>query len=349
MQIEHSLAVLIDADNCSGKNTDAIMQEINKYGSVKIKRAYGDWTRHELKAWKEYIHFHALQPIQQFAYASGKNSTDSALIIDAMDILYTANVEAFVIVSSDSDFTRLATRIKESGKIVYGIGGNQTAIAFVAACDKFIRISSIISDNQCVEQITSDVVETNSSEQCLSSNAINTNCKIDVVSVEDNDSELDTINPEKYYFIENEGVIDDDRVDGNDFVEWVSRSVKNGKINVNKKHAPIHIAGGTAILITPIIFNIYLEKNPMKRVIYGKRSSGNKISDYVKSDFEDLGLHEINGGKGVHVFNTDRERKLYAYLVSTKKLNISESDLMQIGESSLLSLFKDIQVANENR
>ena len=134
------LAVLIDSDNTTASLTKALLEEIAKYGTPTVKRAYGDWTTQHLVGWKDELLLHAIQPIQQFAYTRGKNSTDSALIIDAMDLLYARNVEAFAIVSSDSDFTRLATRLRESGMIVYGLGRRNTPPAFVSACDRFIYL-----------------------------------------------------------------------------------------------------------------------------------------------------------------------------------------------------------------
>jgi uncharacterized LabA/DUF88 family protein len=134
------LAVLIDSDNTTASLTTELLEEIAKYGTPTVKRAYGDWTTQHLVAWKEELHRHAIQPVQQFAYTRGKNSTDSALIIDAMDLLYAGNLEGFVIVSSDSDFTRLATRLRESGMTVYGIGRRNTPEAFVSACDQFIYL-----------------------------------------------------------------------------------------------------------------------------------------------------------------------------------------------------------------
>jgi uncharacterized LabA/DUF88 family protein len=134
------LAVLIDSDNTTANLTTELLEEIAKYGTPTIKRAYGDWTTPNLAGWKEELLRHAIQPIQQFSYTRGKNSTDSALIIDAMDLLYAGNLEGFVIVSSDSDFTRLATRLRESGMTVYGIGRRNTPEAFVAACDRFIYL-----------------------------------------------------------------------------------------------------------------------------------------------------------------------------------------------------------------
>jgi uncharacterized LabA/DUF88 family protein len=134
------LAVLIDADNTSASQSAAILEELARYGIPTVKRAYGDWTTQNLVRWKEELHRHAIQPVQQFAYTTGKNSTDSALIIDAMDLLYSGNLDAFAIVSSDSDFTRLATRIRESGKTVYGLGRRRTPASLVAACDRFIYL-----------------------------------------------------------------------------------------------------------------------------------------------------------------------------------------------------------------
>ena len=132
------LAVLIDADNASASVVKELLEEIAKYGTATVKRAYGDWTTQNLVGWKEHLHRHAIQPMQQFAYTKGKNSTDSAFIIDAMDLLYAGNVDGFCLVSSDSDFTRLATRMREAGKVVYGLGERKTPEPFIAACDKFI-------------------------------------------------------------------------------------------------------------------------------------------------------------------------------------------------------------------
>jgi uncharacterized LabA/DUF88 family protein len=134
------LAVLIDADNISHRNLKSMLEEITRYGTPTIKRIYGDWTRSELTGWKNSLLEYALTPIQQYGYTSGKNSTDSAMIIDAMDILYENKVDGFCIVSSDSDFTRLAVRLREAGKIVYGIGEKKTPVPFIAACSKFIYI-----------------------------------------------------------------------------------------------------------------------------------------------------------------------------------------------------------------
>jgi len=132
------LAMLIDADNASANLIEELLQEVAKYGTAHVKRIYGDWTNTRLNKWKEKLNQFAIQPMQQFAYTTGKNSTDSALIIDAMDLLYTQNFDGFCIVSSDSDFTRLASRIRESGLIVYGFGEKKTPEPFIKACDKFI-------------------------------------------------------------------------------------------------------------------------------------------------------------------------------------------------------------------
>src|SRR4051794_22981127 len=151
------LAVLIDSDNTTASLTMELLEEIAKYGTPTIKRAYGDWTTSQLAGWKEELLRHAIQPIQQFAYTRGKNSTDSALIIDAMDLLYAGNLEGFAIVSSDSDFTRLATRLRESGMIVYGLGRRSTPTPFVAACDRFIYLDLLRQDPPQPEQpVSSD-------------------------------------------------------------------------------------------------------------------------------------------------------------------------------------------------
>lgn len=132
------LAVLIDADNTQPSIIEGLLTEIVKFGTASVKRIYGDWTGSQLKGWKEVLLLHSIQPIQQFAYTNGKNATDSAMIIDAMDLLYTDRFDAFCLVSSDSDFTRLASRIRESGLSAYGFGEKKTPKAFVNACDKFI-------------------------------------------------------------------------------------------------------------------------------------------------------------------------------------------------------------------
>jgi uncharacterized LabA/DUF88 family protein len=137
------LAVLIDADNAQPATTDGLLAEVAKYGTAHVKRAYGDWTGTSLKGWKDQLLAQSIQPIQQFAYTSGKNATDAAMVIDAMDLLYSERFDGFCIVSSDSDFTRLAARIRESGLTVYGFGERKTPKPFVAACDKFIYIENL--------------------------------------------------------------------------------------------------------------------------------------------------------------------------------------------------------------
>jgi uncharacterized LabA/DUF88 family protein len=137
------LAVLIDAENVPYKNIRGILEEVAKYGTPTIKRIYGDWTKSTLSGWKNSLLENAITPIQQYSYTSGKNSSDSALIIDAMDILYSEKVGGFCIISSDSDFTRLATRLREAGMKVFGIGERKTPSAFIVACDKFIYIEII--------------------------------------------------------------------------------------------------------------------------------------------------------------------------------------------------------------
>jgi len=138
MEKTDRLAVLIDADNAQPGIVDGLLAEIANYGTASVKRIYGDWTAPSLKRWKEVLLEHSIQPMQQFAYTKGKNATDSAMIIDAMDLLYTNNFDGFCIVSSDSDFTKLASRIRESGLYVYGFGEKKTPSAFVSACDKFV-------------------------------------------------------------------------------------------------------------------------------------------------------------------------------------------------------------------
>jgi len=137
---ELKLAVLIDADNVPYSNVKGMLEELAIYGTPTFKRIYGDWTKPTLSGWKTVLLENAITPVQQYSYTTGKNSSDSALIIDAMDILYTGRVDGFCIVSSDSDFTRLATRLREAGMLVFGIGEKKTPAAFIAACNKFIYI-----------------------------------------------------------------------------------------------------------------------------------------------------------------------------------------------------------------
>lgn len=140
---EARLAFLIDADNASPQYLERLVVEVAKYGKASVRRAYGDWTSNRLASWKGELLQHSIQPMQQFSYTTGKNATDSALIIDAMDLLYAGNVDGFCIVSSDSDFTRLAARIREQGLRVYGFGERKTPQPFVAACDTFIYVENL--------------------------------------------------------------------------------------------------------------------------------------------------------------------------------------------------------------
>ena len=135
--MEDRFALLIDADNVSAKYIKPILDELSKYGNVTYKRIYGDWTKSNSASWKEELLQNSITPIQQFSYTQGKNSTDSAMIIDAMDMLYTSELEGFCLVSSDSDFTKLVYRLKESGKIVIGMGESKTKEALAKACDEF--------------------------------------------------------------------------------------------------------------------------------------------------------------------------------------------------------------------
>ncbi|HET6631470.1 MAG TPA: NYN domain-containing protein [Rhodanobacteraceae bacterium] len=137
------LAVLIDADNAQPSLAEGLLAEVATYGTAHVKRAYGDWTGTRLKGWKDQLLTQSIQPMQQFGYTTGKNATDSAMIIDAMDLLYSGRFDGFCIVSSDSDFTRLAGRLRESGLTVYGFGQKKTPEPFVAACDKFIYTENL--------------------------------------------------------------------------------------------------------------------------------------------------------------------------------------------------------------
>ncbi len=156
-----NLAVLIDGDNIPSAHVKAMMEEIAKYGNPTIKRIYGDWTKPNLTKWKNLLLENAITPIQQYGYTTGKNATDSAMIIDAMDILYSNKVNGFCLVSSDSDFTRLATRLREAGMQVIGIGEKKTPNPFIVACDKFIYIE--ILKNQ-VEKKNDDSKEPEKTE-----------------------------------------------------------------------------------------------------------------------------------------------------------------------------------------
>lgn len=151
MTNDTALALLIDGDNASPKIVSGLLAEIANYGTASVKRVYGDWTGPNLKGWKACLLEHSLQPIQQFAYTTGKNATDGAMIIDAMDLLYTGRFSGFCIVSSDSDFARLAARLREQGVMVYGFGERKTARPFITACDKFIYFDVLSSGDDAGE------------------------------------------------------------------------------------------------------------------------------------------------------------------------------------------------------
>ena len=145
--MEDRFALLIDADNVSAKYIKPILDELSKYGNVTYKRIYGDWTSSYNSSWKEELLQNSITPIQQFSYTQGKNATDSAMIIDAMDMLYTSELEGFCLVSSDSDFTKLASRLRESGRMVIGMGESKTPVPFRKACDIFTELELLLEDN----------------------------------------------------------------------------------------------------------------------------------------------------------------------------------------------------------
>ncbi len=152
--LEDKLAVLIDADNVPYANIKEMLEEISKNGTPTIKRIYADWTKQTVSGWKDVLLKNAITPIQQYSYTTGKNSSDSALIIDAMDILYADKVNGFCIVSSDSDFTRLATRLREAGMKVIGFGEKKTPQPFIAACDKFIYLEILKAGSSINNNVT---------------------------------------------------------------------------------------------------------------------------------------------------------------------------------------------------
>lgn len=143
MQEDNKIALLIDCDNVSHQSVEGVIEELSKYGKVNIRHAYGNWKSESLKGWEDKLHPHAIKPIQQFAYTKGKNATDAAMIIDAMDILYTQNLDAFALMTSDSDFTPLAMRILSNGITVYGFGEKKTPLPFVKACSQFIYTENL--------------------------------------------------------------------------------------------------------------------------------------------------------------------------------------------------------------
>ena len=146
------IAVLIDGDNAQSSILPQMLVEAGRHGQVTVRRIYGDWTTSNMNSWKETLNFHAFQPIQQFRYTVGKNVTDSAMIIDAMDILHSGVVDGFCLVSSDSDYTRLATRIREAGIFVMGIGEKKTPKAFVNACDLFVYTENLVEEKKALQK-----------------------------------------------------------------------------------------------------------------------------------------------------------------------------------------------------
>lgn len=162
---EKCYALLIDADNISAKYIKPILTELSKYGVITYKRIYGDWTNTQHSSWKDELLKNSITPIQQFSYTQGKNATDSAMIIDAMDILYTNDVDGFCIVSSDSDFTRLVSRLRESGKMVIGMGENKTPEPFRKACDKFTILENLLIEQELGRSKPEDVHDKLSKEK----------------------------------------------------------------------------------------------------------------------------------------------------------------------------------------
>lgn len=158
-QSQNMLAVLIDADNAQPSITEGLLSEVAKFGTASVKRIYGDWTKPSLNSWKTVLLEYSIQPIQQFRYTVGKNATDSAMIIDAMDLLFTRRFDGFCLVSSDSDFTRLASRIREEGLVVYGFGEQKTPKSFVSACDRFIFTEVLRSEEDAQSVVKKTTTE----------------------------------------------------------------------------------------------------------------------------------------------------------------------------------------------
>ena len=157
MPQDNKIALLIDCDNVSHKSIEGVIDELSKYGKVNIRHAYGNWKSESMKGWEEKLHPHAIKPIQQFAYTKGKNATDAAMIIDAMDILYTQKLDAFALMTSDSDFTPLVMRILSNGIIVYGFGEQKTPPPFVKACSQFIYTENLEQNEEEDEKQTNGV------------------------------------------------------------------------------------------------------------------------------------------------------------------------------------------------
>ncbi|HEU0294095.1 MAG TPA: NYN domain-containing protein [Anaerolineales bacterium] len=150
--LRDKIAILIDGDNAQSSLLPQMIVEAGRHGQVTVRRIYGDWTTHQMNSWKDTLNYHAFQPIQQFRYTIGKNATDSAMIIDAMDLLHSGVVDGFCLVSSDSDYTRLATRIRETGIFVMGIGEKKTPKAFVNACDLFVYTENLVAEKKATQQ-----------------------------------------------------------------------------------------------------------------------------------------------------------------------------------------------------
>ena len=150
--LRNKIAILIDGDNAQSSLLPEVLVEAGKHGQVTVRRIYGDWTTSNMNSWKDVLNYHAFQPIQQFRYTVGKNATDSAMIIDAMDIMHSRVVDGFCLVSSDSDYTRLATRIRETGIFVMGIGEKKTPKAFVNACDVFVFTENLAAEKKALQK-----------------------------------------------------------------------------------------------------------------------------------------------------------------------------------------------------
>ncbi len=177
MSEEKRFALLIDVDNVSHKYISVMLNEAKSYGTVSVRRAYGDWTDNTKKSWKKLLLDHSIIPIQQYSYTAGKNASDSSMIIDAMDILYTDNVDGFIIVSSDSDFTRLAMRLREAGKMVIGMGESKTPSPFVRSCEEF-KVLDVLFKNTDDEEETTAGAEAASAEEDASAETVTKLSKI---------------------------------------------------------------------------------------------------------------------------------------------------------------------------
>jgi uncharacterized LabA/DUF88 family protein len=163
--LRRKIAILIDGDNAQSSLLPQMLVEAGRHGQVTVRRIYGDWTTNNMNSWKETLNYHAFQPIQQFRYTIGKNATDSAMIIDAMDILHSGVVDGFCLVSSDSDYTRLATRIRETGVFVMGIGEKKTPKAFVNACDVFVYTENLVEEKKATQQKRTQATRTKKAKE----------------------------------------------------------------------------------------------------------------------------------------------------------------------------------------